>query len=158
MGGPGEAAIRRPTVADEHAVEVWPQQVGRFLVASSGLNGVDGRLLRRARPEPLQVAADLPGFIRGDDGTVAKMAPQFAIGQFCPGGGPMHGADEAARTDADAVVLPQQGRDLGERQNPICLLRMIADATNAGPSCTEAAPRASEVCNGCRPRARWPQS
>ena len=89
MGGPGEAAIRRPTVTDEHAVEVWPQQVGRFLVASSGLNGVDGRLLRRARPEPLQVAADLPpGFIRGDDGTVAKLAPAVRYRSVLPGGRP----------------------------------------------------------------------
>ena len=64
MGGPVEAPIRCPAIADEHAVEVRPQQVDRFLVASPWLNNVDGRLLRRARPEPLQVAVDLPPGVR----------------------------------------------------------------------------------------------
>ena len=108
MGGLGKASIRRPAVADEHAVEVRPQQVGGLLVASSGLNRVDGRLRRDGSPEPLQVAADLPpGFVRGDDRAVADLAQQFGIGQLGTAGGPVHGADQAARTDTDVVVLPQ---------------------------------------------------
>ena len=117
MGGFSEAPIRRPAVANEHAVEVRPQQVGGLRVAPSGLSRVDGRLRRGGRSEPPQVAADLPpGLVGGDDGAVADLAQQFGIGQLGPAGGPMHGADQAARTAPDAVVLPQQRGDLAERQ------------------------------------------
>src|SRR2546425_9659597 len=42
-------------------------------------------------------------------------------------------------------------------ESPICLFIRPAKVKASGPSCTAAAPRASEVCSGCRPCMGRPQ-
>ena len=49
-----EAAIRRPAVADQHAVKVRPQHGGRFFEAAPGLDRVDRRVRRGETPQPFQ--------------------------------------------------------------------------------------------------------
>ena len=81
MGSGGEPAIRSPAVADDHAGEVFAEQIGGLRIAASGLDLVDGPLGSRRDPQPVEPAGDLPaGFVRRDDGTVADLMLQGRIG------------------------------------------------------------------------------
>ena len=152
----GEATIRCPPIADDHAAEVLTEQRGRFGIAASCEDRIHGRRGRGGGPEPVQVARDLPArFIRRDDGTAADLRTQRCIGRLAtrrPDGprGPTRSASRSTRTadEASVAILPNE--------SPSCLLRMTTKARACAPSCALAAPSASDVCNGCRPCTRRP--
>ena len=65
----GEAAIGRPSVADQYTGEVRAQDRDRIVKATPGADRIHGGLRCRERPQPVQHGTDAPaGFIRTDDG------------------------------------------------------------------------------------------
>lgn len=122
MQGRVEAAIGRPTVADERAGELRPQDRGGLFVASPRQNGVDGRVRGRERPEPLQPAADFPaGLIGGDHVAAPDLGAQRLVGGTGPIGRAMQGVHEPARGDVQTKSVTKQRADFGERQAQLCM-------------------------------------
>ena len=112
----GEAAIRRPPVADQHAGEVRAQDRGRVVKAAPGANRIHGGLWCRKRPQPVQHRADAPaGFIGTDDGTPADLGTQGVVGWSGHARRAMQGVDQAAGGDPEPEAVTQQHRDLLER-------------------------------------------
>ena len=86
-------------------------------MAPSGLNGVDSGLRRGHGPQPITPAGDLPaGFVGRDDGAAAELLLQSHISRLRLAGSPVDGVHQAASTDGQAVVLPQERGNLAERQ------------------------------------------
>jgi hypothetical protein len=112
-----EAAIRRPAVADQHAVKVRAQHGGRFFEAAPWLDGVHGRVWRGEAPQPLQVRVHFPsGLVGADDGTAANGGTQRGIRRFGLARRPADRVHEAATGDREAEALPHQRGNLPERQ------------------------------------------
>ena len=112
-----EAPIRRPAVADQHAVKVRPEHGGRFLEAAPWLDRVDRRVRRGEAPQPLQVRVDFPsGLVGTDDGTAANGFTQRGIRRFGLSRRPAHRMHKAAAGDGQTEALTQQRGNLSERQ------------------------------------------
>ncbi len=120
MNGVGEAAIRRPAVADQHTIKVRPQHGGRFFEAAPGLDRVDGRVGRGETPQPFQVRGDFPaGLVGADDGTAANGGTQGGIRRFGLSRRTAHRVHEAAAGDGQTEAFAQQRGDLSERQTQL---------------------------------------
>ena len=92
-----EAPIGRPPVADEHAVEVGPQDGAGVVEPAAGADGVDGGVRGGEHPQPVALAADAPaGFVRGDDGRVADLLAQRRVGRRGVAGRAMQHLRQAA--------------------------------------------------------------
>ena len=128
----GEAAIRRPSVADQHA-GVVAQDRGCVVKAAPGTNRIHGGLGRRERPQPVQHGADTPaGFIGRNDGTLADLGAQGAVGRGGHARRAMQGLDEVARGDSEPEAIAQQQRDLLERHADV-LVQEHNQGHGAGP-------------------------
>jgi hypothetical protein len=72
--------IRRPAVADQHAVEVGAEHRRGLRKPAALLNPVEDHRRGREGPQPLQVACNLPaGFIGADDWTRANRLAQDVV-------------------------------------------------------------------------------
>jgi hypothetical protein len=84
-----ELAIRRPAVADEHAVELGAEHRRRFVKPAPVLNGVDDGARGRKHPQPPEPPAHCPtGLIRTDDRTAADLFAQTPHRSAPPGARP----------------------------------------------------------------------
>ena len=113
MGGTGEAAIRRPAVALQDAVEVGAEDLDGLRVAAPRRDPVDGDALADERPQPRLGALHPPaGLIGGHHRGGAHTRDQGGVGRLeracLPGDRP----DDAARRDRDPELLAEQLRDL----------------------------------------------
>ena len=154
MGRLFELPIRLPPVALQDAGIVDADHVRRLRQAPPGLNRIDGGLRRDKGPEPLQVGVHAPaGFIGGHDRTAADGRTERGIGRLRVPRGAMDRLHQPAARDGQPEAVAQQCGDLAVG-TPKRLFRRTASATACGPHCTAAAPRASEVCRGCRPWTR----
>jgi hypothetical protein len=117
MHGLGEATIRRPAVAHDHAGEVLAEQCGGFRITAARQDRIDGGRGRRRGPQPVQMAGDFPArFIRGHDGAAAYLLTQGRIGGLRLACRTMDGVDQSAASDGQAVLLAKQRGDLAERE------------------------------------------
>ena len=116
----GEAAIRRPPVAHEHAGEVGSQDRCRVVEPAAGANRVDRRLGRGEGPQPVAHGADAPaGFIRRDHGRFPHLLAQCGVGRRGLASRAMQHLREASRCDGQAELGPEQVRDLRQRHTQV---------------------------------------
>ena len=117
MRGLSELAIRRPAVADEHAVELGAEHGRRFVEPAPVLNGVDDGARRGKHPQPPESSAHLPtGFIGTDDRTAADLIAQRRIRRRRLARGPMERVGHATRPDAQPEPVAQERGDLAVRE------------------------------------------
>lgn len=103
MLGLGEATVRRPAVADQHAAEVASEHVGGLLEAASVLDGVHADPGRGERPEPHELASDLPSrLIRAHHRCRSQRLDQRGVGRLSRRGEPVKGLAQATAADLDA--------------------------------------------------------
>ena len=106
----------RPSVAHEHTVVVGPEHGGGIGESAAGADGVDGRVRRGERPEPVGDGADAPaGFVGRDHGRVAHLLAQLGVGRPGVAGGAVQQVGQAARRHLQVEVPPQQVGDLRQR-------------------------------------------
>ena len=137
------AAIRRPSVAHEHAGVVGSEDGGGIVEPAVGADRVDRRVRGDERPEPMADGADAPaGLVRRDYGRVADLLAQFRVGRRGGAGRPVQHVGEAARRDLQAERGPQQVRDLRQRHPH---LRVQLDHQRDDPATELRARRAQRV-------------
>ena len=168
----GEAAIRRPPVAHEHAGVVGAEHGGGSVEPAAGANGVDCRLRRGEDPQPVADGADAPaGLIRRDHGTFPDLLAQCRVGRRRLAGGAMQHLREASGRNRQSALRLQQVRDLGQRHAQVRVqlddqrddrgaelhagrpqrvggLQRVADPGRAADTGSNGRPR-------CRSTARW---
>ena len=112
----GEAAIGRPSVADQHTGEVRAQDRDRIVKATPGADRIHGGLRCRERPQPVQHGTDAPaGFIRTDDGTPPDLSAESRVrGRRYPGRA-MQDLSKSSRRDRQPEPVLQQCCDLLQR-------------------------------------------
>ena len=112
----GEAAIGRPSVADQHTGEVRAQDRDRIVKATPGADRIHGGLRCRERPQPVQHGTDAPaGFIRTDDGTPPDLSAESRVrGRRYPGR-TMQDLSKSSRRDRQPEPVLQQCCDLLQR-------------------------------------------
>ena len=112
----GEAAIGRPSVADQHTGEVRAQDRDRIVKATPGADRIHGGLRCRERPQPVQYGTDAPaGFIRTDDGTPPDLSAESRVrGRRYPGRA-MQDLSKSSRRDRQPEPVLQQCCDLLQR-------------------------------------------
>ena len=112
----GEAAIRRPPIPHQDAVEVRTQHLGRFVEATPRTNPIHRGLRGRERPQPVPHRTDAPaGFVGADHGTAADLLAQRGVGRGGHAGGAMQHVHEASGRHGQPEALPQERRHLRER-------------------------------------------
>ena len=118
----GEPAIGRPPIADQHAGEVRAQDRGRVVEAAARANGIHRGVRGRKRPEPVQDGVDAPpGFIRADHRTATDLGTQGRVARGGHAGRAMQRLHETARGDRQPEALPQQRRDLLQRDADVLM-------------------------------------
>ena len=112
----GEAAIGRPSVADQHTGEVRAQDRDRIVKATPGADRIHGGLRCRERPQPVQHGTDAPAsFIRTDDGTPPDLSAESRVrGRRYPGRA-MQDLSKSSRRDRQPEPVLQQCCDLLQR-------------------------------------------
>lgn len=116
MGGLLKLAIGRPAIAHEDASELRSEHSGGFIEAAARLNGINRGGRRRKRPEPLQVAGDLPPcFVGADDRTLSDRRDECVVGRLGPLRAAMEGLGEPTGRDGQRELLLKEGADPRER-------------------------------------------
>lgn len=140
MRGVCKRAIRCPAVAHEDAAEALPQNRGGVVEAAPAPNGVDGRVRRRKRPEPVRSAADFPTrFIRRHDGTAANGRAEGRVGRLRLARRAVERLRHGARRDREAKSVVQQRRNLAVREAQVLIEnadqrdRLRAEMDGGGP-------------------------
>ena len=112
-----ELPIRRPAVADQHAVVVSAEYRRRLREPPPRVNLIDRRLRCCEGPQPLQSPIDLPaGFVGGDDRASANNLAEGRIGRLGLARRAMQGAGDRAGGDRQAEAVAQESDDLAMRQ------------------------------------------
>ena len=144
-------AIRRPPIAHQHPGEVGPEDRRRIVETATGANRIDRRCRRGECPQPVADGTNAPaGLVRGDYGAVPYLPAQRRVGRR----GLTSGAVQHAGEAPGVTVIPNCVRSRCasfSSGTPNCVCICTTSATAAGPSCTLAAPSASEVCSRWRP-------
>ena len=111
-----EAAIDHPPVPHQHAGEVGAENLGRMLEPPPVADGVDRRLRRDERPQPVAQRVHPPaGLIRRDHRTAADLLAQRRIRGRRRGGGAVQQLDQAALGHRQSELVPQNARHLLQR-------------------------------------------
>ena len=152
-GRPATADRRRPP---RRQADSSPDHRTRAACVSraAGANGVDRVPRSDERPEPVAEGAHPPpGFIRRKHRRVADLLAQRRVGRSGVAGHPMQEMRDAARRDLQANVVRSTWATFANG-TPISLCNSTTSTTTPGPSCTPAAPSASDVCSAWRPCTR----
>ena len=111
-----ETAIRHPPIPHQHAGEVGTEHCRRLVEPRAVADGVDGRLRRGERPQPVAERVHPPaGLIRRDHRIVAHLLAQRRIRGRRRGGCAVQKMDEAARGHRQCELGPENAGDLLQR-------------------------------------------
>ena len=112
----GEAAIRRPPISHQDAVEVGAQDLGRVGEATPLADPIHHGLRRRVRPQPVPHRADAPaGLVGADDGAPADLCTQGGVRRRSHPGRAMQHVHEASGRHRQPEALLQERGHLRER-------------------------------------------
>ena len=116
----GEAAIGRPPVPHQDAVEVGAQDLGRLVKTAPLANRIHRGVRGRERPQPVPHRADAPaGFVWADDGTPADLLAQGGIGRGGHAGRTMQHLHEASGRHRQPEALTQERGHFAERHTDL---------------------------------------
>ena len=117
MRGVHEAAVRRPSIAHEHAREVFAEDRGGLPKPATGPNRIDRRVGGGERPEPVErTRHSPPSLIGADDRTGADLRTQHVVGRGRARRRPSADMDQRAACHAEAEPIAEQRHDVRERQ------------------------------------------
>ena len=111
-----EAAIRHPPVAHQHAGEIAPEHCRRVVEPAAVADGVDRRLRRGERPQPVADRVYPPARLIGrDQWTATDLLAQSCIRGRRRGGRAVQQMDQAALGHRQTELRPQNAGDLPQR-------------------------------------------
>src|SRR5271165_6734379 len=148
--------VDRQTVADQDAAEVFSENVAQELTSAALSNDIEGSswVVKTHSHQPGPATHQLVSSLCSAGAWRSSVARASYWGFTLAAS-----RSRAWERPPELSCRPKQSRRTAQAlrmESPLALLRSAATARARGPSCTPAAPMASDICKGCVERRLCP--